>query len=118
MLDGFPCFERDQNQISRKKIGNSEAISMNEIHRKSCQVRSFRIEKFLDRYELEENDFLHSIVTGDESWVVANYTPKTKRQSSQWHHTNSLMDKNLKLSFHPKMAFLDKGELVKCHCDD
>lgn len=41
--------------------------------------------EFLERYELEGDDFLHSIVVWDETWVVC-YTLETKRQSSQWHH--------------------------------
>lgn len=43
--------------------------------------------EFLDRYITGE-DFLKSIVTGDETWVQYD-TPETKRQSQQWMHTNS-----------------------------
>ncbi|XP_022174363.1 uncharacterized protein LOC111036597 [Myzus persicae] len=44
--------------------------------------------EFSERYELDSDNFLKSIVTGDETWV-ANYTPETKRQSEQWRHTTS-----------------------------
>lgn len=43
---------------------------------------------FLTRYDAEGEDFLKSIVTGDETWVQYD-TPETKRQSQQWMHTNS-----------------------------
>ena len=43
---------------------------------------------FLTRYEEEGDDLLKKIVTGDETWV-SHVTPETKRQSSQWMHTNS-----------------------------
>jgi len=36
----------------------------------------------LERYELEGDNFLSSVVTGDETWV-AHYTPETKNQSEQ-----------------------------------
>ncbi|KAF6216143.1 hypothetical protein GE061_000482 [Apolygus lucorum] len=35
--------------------------------------------EILERYELEGDDFLKFIVTGDQTWV-AHYTPETKRQ--------------------------------------
>lgn len=57
--------------------------------------------EFLERYELEGDDFLHSIVTGDETWV-AHYTPETKRQSSQWRHTSSPSAKKFKTTISAK----------------
>ncbi|KFM74683.1 hypothetical protein X975_23290, partial [Stegodyphus mimosarum] len=44
--------------------------------------------EFLDRYNTDGENFLKSIVTGDETWVRYD-TPETKRQSQQWMHTNS-----------------------------
>jgi histone-lysine N-methyltransferase SETMAR len=43
---------------------------------------------FLERYHNEGEDFLKSIVTGDETWILHD-TPETKQQSQQWMHTNS-----------------------------
>ncbi|KAG8236809.1 hypothetical protein J437_LFUL014075 [Ladona fulva] len=60
---------------------------------KRNRVNSTR--KFLEQLELEGEDFLSSIVTGDEMWVT-HYTPETKRQLSQRHHTNSPPAKKFK----------------------
>ncbi|KAG5330757.1 SETMR methyltransferase, partial [Acromyrmex heyeri] len=54
--------------------------------------------EFLDRYRDEGNDFLKSIVTGDETWV-AHYTPENKRQSMQWKHTSSPTAKKFKVRY-------------------
>lgn len=35
--------------------------------------------EYLERYELEGDDFLKCIVIGDETWVLY-YTPETMRQ--------------------------------------
>lgn len=57
--------------------------------------------EFLERYELEGDDFLYSIVTGDETWV-AHYTPESKRQSQQWRHTLSPSAKKFKTTISVK----------------
>jgi hypothetical protein len=36
----------------------------------------------------EGDDFLSTIVTGDETWIH-HFEPETKRQSMEWHHTTS-----------------------------
>lgn len=71
---------------------------LTEQHKKN-RVNSAR--EFLERLELEGEDFLSSIVTGDETWV-AHYTPETKRQSSQWRHTNSPSAKKFKTTISAK----------------
>jgi len=43
----------------------------------------------LGRLEIEPN-FLHKVVTGDESRVF-DYNPKTKRQSDEWHTQKVLL---------------------------
>ena len=58
-------------------------------------------QEFLRRYEEEGEDFLKSIVTGDETWV-AHYTPETKRQSQQWCHTSSPSAKKFKTTISAK----------------
>ncbi|XP_035233181.1 uncharacterized protein LOC118204999, partial [Stegodyphus dumicola] len=44
--------------------------------------------EFLDRYNTDGEEFLKSIVTGDETCVQYD-TPETNRQSQLWMHTNS-----------------------------
>ena len=44
--------------------------------------------KFLTRYPQEGDEFLDSIVTGDETWGF-HHTPESKQQSLQWRHTHS-----------------------------
>ena len=51
--------------------------------------------QFLERFDQEGEQFIDSIVTGDETWV-AHYTPETKRQSMQWRHTSSPSAKKFK----------------------
>jgi hypothetical protein len=40
--------------------------------------------KFLTRYAQEGDEFLDSIVTGDETWVF-HHTPESKQQSRRSH---------------------------------
>lgn len=49
----------------------------------------------LQRYRNAGDEFLMSIVTGDESWFH-HYEPETKRQSMEWHHQNSPTKKKAK----------------------
>jgi histone-lysine N-methyltransferase SETMAR len=53
--------------------------------------------QMLQRYQTEGEQFMKSIVTGDESWAH-HYEPETKRQSMQWHHLGSPSPKKFKLS--------------------
>jgi len=53
--------------------------------------------KFLTCYAREGEEFLDSIVTGDETWVF-HHTPESKQQSLQWCHTHSLRTKKFKTS--------------------
>ena len=51
----------------------------------SVEQKANRLEiyqDFLVRLEIEPN-FLHKVITGDESWVF-DYDPETKRQSEEW----------------------------------
>ena len=50
--------------------------------------------KFLTRYAQEGDEFLDTIVTGDETWVF-RYTPESKQQSLQWRHTQSPRTKKI-----------------------
>ena len=42
--------------------------------------------KFLTRYAQEGDEFLDSIVTGNETWGF-HHTPESNQQSLQWRHT-------------------------------
>jgi len=43
--------------------------------------------KFLQCYAEENDNFLYSIVTGDEFWAF-HFTPETKQQSHEWRHSS------------------------------
>jgi len=51
--------------------------------------------ELLQRYQHEGDDFLHHIVTGDESWFH-HFEPETKRQSMEWYHMHSPSKKKAK----------------------
>ena len=42
-------------------------------------------------------NFFRHVITGDESWIF-EYDPKTKRQSSEWHRSNSPRPKKARMS--------------------
>jgi len=44
--------------------------------------------EFLQLYADENDNFLDSIVTGDETWAF-HFTPETKQQSCEWRHSSS-----------------------------
>ena len=50
----------------------------------------------LDRLEWEP-EFFSRVITGDESWIL-EYDPETKCQSWEWHTTNSLRPKKVRMS--------------------
>jgi len=56
----------------------------------SVEQKANRLEicqDLLGRLQIESN-FLHEVITGDESWVF-DYDPETKRQSEEWHTKRS-----------------------------
>jgi len=57
--------------------------------------------KLLTRYAQEGDEFLDSIVTGDETWGF-HHTPESKQQSLQWRHTHSPRTKKFKTSISVK----------------
>ena len=57
--------------------------------------------KFLTRYTQEGDEFLDSIVTGDETWGF-HHTPESKQRSLQWCHTHSPRSKKFKTSISVK----------------
>ncbi|UYV83935.1 hypothetical protein LAZ67_X000634 [Cordylochernes scorpioides] len=75
-------------------------------------------QKFLDCHETDGEEFLDSIVTGDETWVHYT-TPEAKEQSKQWKHTSSPKSLKFKqtLSAAKLMAtiFWDRKGLLLCN---
>jgi len=57
--------------------------------------------KFLTRYAQKDDEFLDSLVTGDEIRIF-HHTPESKQQSLQWHHTHSPRTKKFKTSISVK----------------
>ena len=52
--------------------------------------------EILDRVK-SEPDFLQGVITGDETWIF-EYDPTTKRQSSEWHTSESPRPKKARMS--------------------
>ncbi|KAL4091367.1 hypothetical protein QTP88_026069 [Uroleucon formosanum] len=76
-------------------------LSRSLLHKTITETLGFHKLEFLERYELDGDNFLKSIVTGDKTWV-AHYTPETKRQSEQWRHTTSPSTKKFKTTISAK----------------
>ena len=51
---------------------------------------------YLERIENDKNFFKH-VITGDETWIF-EYDSDTKRQSSEWHTSNSPCPKKARMS--------------------
>ena len=65
----------------------------------SVEQKANRLEicqDLLGRLEIEPN-FLHKVITGDESWVF-DYNPENKWQSEEWHMTSSPRPKKARMS--------------------
>ena len=62
--------------------------------------------KFLTRYAQEGDDFLDSILTGDETWVF-HHTPESKQQSLQWRHTHSKDRRQISMTWGYRSCFQD-----------
>ncbi|UYV72795.1 hypothetical protein LAZ67_10000753 [Cordylochernes scorpioides] len=82
-----------QPSVSDETIAKVEAVCaiwvpkmLTEDHKRQ---RVEAAQKFLDCHETDGEEFMDSIVTGDETWVHYT-TPETKEQSKQWKHTSSL----------------------------
>jgi hypothetical protein len=66
---------------------------LTESHKKNLMGAALT---FLTRYSEEGDEFLGSIVTGDETWAF-HHTPESK-QSMEWRHTYCPMNKKFKTS--------------------
>ena len=84
-----------KRRVTRDAIITKLGIGHNAVQE---MIGSLRIGKFmqlkaitsemLQRYQDEGDDFLLSIVTGDESWFH-HFDLETKRQGMEWHHLDS-----------------------------
>lgn len=82
-----------------KELGYSKVCARWVPRMLTDELRQSRREvctQMLQRYRAEGENFMKSIVTGDESWAH-HYEPETKRQSMQWHHLGSPSPKKFKL---------------------
>lgn len=59
------------------------------------QQRVVCAKQFLQQCEDNKEEFLDSIVTGDETWAF-HFTPETKQQSREWRHSTSPKPKKFK----------------------
>jgi len=72
--------------------------------------------QFLQRHQIEGDQYFDHTVTGDETWI--SYTNiGSKRQSMQWRHSSSLKAKKMKASFfsqknHGHHFLGQKGDLL------
>ncbi|UYV67791.1 hypothetical protein LAZ67_5002075 [Cordylochernes scorpioides] len=91
------------DKILREHLGYSKVCArwvpkmLTEDHKRH---RVEAAQKFLDCHETNGEEFLDSIVTGDETWVHYT-TPETKEQSKQWKHTSSPKPLSLNKRFLP-----------------
>ena len=69
----------------RKVCARWVPYALSERHK---QIRMGSALEFLMRYKENGDEFLNSIVTGDETWI-SYYTPERKRQSCEWRHPQS-----------------------------
>ena len=109
-------------QLSVRMIAEETGLNKNAVHRiltehlqmqKICAklvLKNLSVEQkanwleicqdLLGRLEIESN-FLHKVITRNESWVF-DYNPKTKWQSEEWH---------MKTSPHPKKARMSRSRV-------
>jgi hypothetical protein len=68
--------------------------TLNENHKKNRMGAALT---FLTRYSEKDDDFLDSIVTGDETWMF-HHTPESKQQLMEWLHAHFPTKKKFKTS--------------------
>jgi len=82
-------FEMGMQKICAKLVPKVLTNEQKENQRNVC----------LDVLESIENgkNVLKNVITGDESWIF-EYDPDTKRQSSEWHTSNSPRQKKARIN--------------------
>jgi histone-lysine N-methyltransferase SETMAR len=87
-------------EIVRKRLGYQKLCArwvpkiLTDDHKKN-QVAA--APAFLARYEVQGDDSLDCIVTGDET-LVSHHTPENKQQPMKWRHTHSPTAEKFKTS--------------------
>jgi histone-lysine N-methyltransferase SETMAR len=66
--------------------------SLTEEHKEQRKIICLEL---LACYEAEDDDFLSTIVMGNETWID-HFEPETKFQSMEWYHTTSPWKKKFK----------------------
>lgn len=74
------------NRLDYRKLSALWVLKMLTEEHKQKRIEAGRM--VLERYDEQGEEFLDSIVTGDETWISYT-TPETKRQSMQWRYTHS-----------------------------
>jgi len=82
-------FELGMQKICAKLVPKTLTNEQKKTRRNVCL-------DFLEHIETPKNVFKH-VITGDETWIF-EYDPDTKRQSSEWHTSNSPRPKKTKMS--------------------
>ncbi|GFX77800.1 HTH_48 domain-containing protein [Trichonephila clavipes] len=72
-------------------------------------------QEFLAFHGTTEEEFLDSIVTGDETWVHYT-TPETKEQSKQWKHPSSPEQRSSNKSCLPGKSWLAFFGIERAYC--
>lgn len=92
------CSEASIDRILREKLGYHKVCARWVPHMLSEAHKLKRVQcaqDFLNEIDNNSDEFLDSIVTGDETWC--HYvTPETKQQSRQWKHSESPKPKKFK----------------------
>jgi len=113
-------------EVSRSTIGRTLTEKLE--YRKVCarwvprmltedhqRQRTDSSREFLQRYADENDNFLDSTVTGDETWAF-HFTPETKQQSREWRHSSSPKPRKFKTKVcrqtHGNCVLGSKGSIV------
>jgi len=86
------------HKIVTEKLGYSKVCArwvprmLTESHK---EKRVECAQQFLQQCRRNKEEFLDSIVTGDETWVF-HFTPENKQQSREWRHSTSPKPKKFK----------------------
>lgn len=81
--------ELDMKKVCAKLVPRNLTVEQKDNRVEVCRDLLGRIEN--------DPDFLKNVITGDESWIF-EYDPETKRQSKEWHTSNSPRPKKAKMS--------------------
>jgi len=97
--------KQDQNEFSTLKTVVTGIFLVKHVDQIWHQVQNPRRHpKVFECYELDGDNFLNSIIIGNET-RVAHYTLETKSQSKQWCHTTSPSTNKFKATISTKKSW-------------